>query len=106
MRIEWSTFAKTQLREIFDFYNSTADERVAQKIVTKIIAATRILSHNPLGAQRELLLDDRPQDFRRLVVGNHKIIYHIADNIIKITDIWDARRNPETLRNRIIQAEA
>jgi plasmid stabilization system protein ParE len=106
MRIEWSEFAKTQLRDIFNYYNSNVSLRVAQKIVGKIIASTRILSYNPLGAQREWLLEESPREYRRLIAGNYKIIYYVKDDVVRIADIWDTRRNPETLRRRVIKAEA
>jgi plasmid stabilization system protein ParE len=105
MNVKWTKPAQTQLREIFDYYNSNADEIVAQKIVAKITSRIGILSHNPLGAQRELSLEDRPEGFRRLVAGNHKIVYWIVDNEVWIAAVFDTRRNPTQLRKMVLNIE-
>ena len=100
IRIEWSSEARTRLREIFDYYFSVAGIRIADKMMEKIDAKIyRILPHTPRAGQREWSLEEEPQEFRRLIEGNYKIIYYVEDETIRIVDIWDCRRDPETLRD-------
>jgi plasmid stabilization system protein ParE len=35
------------------------------------------------------------KEYRRMVCGNYKIIYYIAANEIRITDVFDSRQDPE-----------
>jgi plasmid stabilization system protein ParE len=97
MKVEWLAPAKVDLREIFDYYSSVASERVARKIVAKIAAKTQTLARNPRMSQREWLLEDRPEEFRRVIVDRHKIIFYIEDDTVWITTVFDTRRNPATL---------
>jgi hypothetical protein len=36
--------------------------------------------------------------YRRLVVGNFKVIYRIEKDLIYVTDIFDARQDPKRMR--------
>jgi plasmid stabilization system protein ParE len=105
-RIEWSERAKSQLREISRYYKLNADDKVAQKIVVQIIASTRILHLNPLGAQCELLLEDRSEGFRRLISGNYKIVYFVDSDAVWIVAVFDSRRDPVKLRRSVLNREA
>ncbi len=102
MRIEWSTVSKARLKEIFDYHLSVAGLRTANKILGKIDSRIfRILPHSPRAGEREWSLEDEPQGFRRLVEGNYKIVYCVEDDIVKIVDIWDCRRDPVALRDSV-----
>ena len=106
MKIEWSAEARAHLREIFDYYLSAAGIRTADKIMGRIDARIyRILPHSPRVGQREFLLEDQEVEYRRLVEGNYKIIYHIIDDTVRIVDIWDCRREPTTLCERVEEPE-
>ncbi len=102
MKIEWLEPAKRRVGAIFDYHNSVAGERTARRIVQKLVKKTRILVRHPQAGQCEWLLEDQPEEFRRLVEGNYKIIYYTEGEIVKIADIWDCRRDPESLRERAI----
>jgi plasmid stabilization system protein ParE len=106
MKVKWTRPAKARLREIFNYYNLNAGERIAQKVVGKIVATTRMLSHNPLGAQREWLLEDRPEGFRRLISGNYKIVFWIEGDEVWIATVFDSRQDPAKLRKIVAGAEA
>jgi plasmid stabilization system protein ParE len=106
MKVEWLESANRQILEIFDYYNSAANGRVAKKIVGKIVQRVRLLSRNPKGGQREWLLEDMPERFRRVIVGNYKIIYFTEGETVFISYVWDCRRNPSTLRKIAVKAEA
>ncbi len=102
MRIEWADEAKARLREIFDYHLFAAGLEVAYKITDGIGSRIyRLLPHNPQAGPREWLLEGEPHEYRRLVEGNYKIIYRIDGETVKIADIWDCRRDPEILRERL-----
>ncbi len=103
MKVEWLEPAKQQVQEIFKYLESVAGERTARKMTRKIIESTRVLAHNPRGGEREWLLEDQPEEFRRLVEGAHKIVYYIEDEIVKIVAIWDCRRDPSDMRRSVLR---
>ncbi len=75
----------------------------ARKIVREIYNRTNILATNPRIGQREELLDGLPDEFRRLVKGNYKIVYAIDETTVVIVTVWDCRRNPYTLRRSVLR---
>ena len=43
-------------------------------------------------------MDSTPFEYRRLVVGNFKIIYRIEGEVIYVTDTFDARQDPKRMQ--------
>lgn len=105
MKIVWAEPALSEIQGIIDYYSSVSDRKVARKIVRKIYAEVQSLIRNPRGMQREFLLEDQPEEFRRIVEGNYKIIYYIEDYTLYIADIWDCRRDPEELRKSVTRTK-
>jgi hypothetical protein len=52
---------------------------------------------HPRGGQYEPLLDHLKMEHRHKVSGNHKIIYRIIDDLIFVSDILDARQDPDKM---------
>lgn len=96
LKIYWTNFAKSALREIFDYYKKKAGLRISQKLIEGLIKSTEILINQPFIGQKEKLLSDSPEDFKYLVFKNYKIIYWInqANHRIEIVDVFDTRQNP------------
>jgi plasmid stabilization system protein ParE len=97
MVVEWTPEAKRDLTGILDYYGSR-NFRAAVKIVNAIDSAVLRMGRMPLAAPVELLLSDRPEGFRSVVVRRiHKLVYYIDDKV-NIVAVWDCRRNPMVLR--------
>ena len=96
LRIFWTDFAKSELRNIYDFHKDAASIKVAKNLVKNIALTTKCLSEHPEMGQLEVELKDRPQKFRYLIHKNYKIIYWIntEKNQLEIVDIFDCRQNP------------
>lgn len=95
-KVIWSHFAEEQIDEIFEYYKSEANLRIAKKMITSLISATEILENNPEIGQVEELLYERKEIYRYLVHKKYKIIYSIdtKQKRIKIADVFDTRQNP------------
>jgi plasmid stabilization system protein ParE len=93
----WTQFAEDKLEDVFTYYSKKASEKVALRLVDGIIAKSLELEKNPLIGQKELLLADRPQEFRYLVFKNYKIIYfvNLEKLRIEVVNLFDCRQNPE-----------
>lgn len=96
LEIYWTSFAKAELRNIFDYYKSQASVIISRKLVTGIVTSTDLLKMQPQLGQVEELLTDRSEGFRYLVYKNYKIIYWInfTMNRIEVVDVFDTRQNP------------
>lgn len=68
-----------------------------------LVEKLEFLSKNPEMGFPEPVLQTRRMTYRSIIFHkNYKLIYRVSNgNRIYIVDIWDMRRNPETLRNRI-----
>jgi plasmid stabilization system protein ParE len=100
LKIYWTDFSKTQLRDIFEYYKENASLKVAKNITTGIAKETLKLQKQPTIGQIEELLIDRQNEFRYLVYKNYKIIYWInkTENHIEIIDVFDSRQNPVNMK--------
>jgi toxin ParE1/3/4 len=97
VKLRVSEYAAAQLDSIWDYYARETSERVADKITKKIIDDIDWLVDHPRGGQYEPLLDHLGLGHRRLVSGNYKIIYRIIEGLILVSDIFDARQDPEKM---------
>ncbi len=99
LKVFWTDFAKSALREIFDYHNRKAGIRISQRLVERLVKSTEILVKQPFTGQKEEMLSDRTECFRYLVFKNYKIIYWINQSAqsIEIIDVFDTRQNPAKL---------
>jgi len=68
----------------------------------KICDTVRLLRRNPYLGPIEPLLSDLPEAYRSIVVGSlNKMVYHIVDDRIEVSDFWDCRREPETQAKQV-----
>lgn len=96
MKILWTAFAKSELRNIYDHYSEHANERIALNEVEKIAKATLILAKQPEIGQIEELLKGGNGEMRYLVHQSYKIIYwnRPGKNQVEIIDVFHTRQYP------------
>lgn len=99
-KIAWSTHARKDLENIFNFYLLKSPS-IAAKIHNSILDEVVRLSQWPEIGQHERFIDNQKYKypFRSLVIKNglYKIIYFIANDYIVISRIWSCRKNPKSL---------
>lgn len=100
LKIHWTDFAKTELQSIFKYYKKTVNQKLARKLVEKIVLQTLILSNQPHLGKKEPILSKRKQEFRCLIYKNYKIIYfhNKEKNRIDISDVFDTRQDALKLK--------
>ncbi|GHS97464.1 hypothetical protein FACS189421_04320 [Bacteroidia bacterium] len=102
MNIIWTEFARLELKHIYDYYKWKVGISLAKKIKAQIFECTKQLEIFPkAGTIEENLLD--LGEFRYLVKNNYKIIYTTKEDMIYITDVFDCRRNPETMKDNVLK---
>ncbi|WP_293715333.1 type II toxin-antitoxin system RelE/ParE family toxin [uncultured Parabacteroides sp.] len=104
MQVIWSPDAEKELDDLVEYCLITFGKRTASNVYRQIKHYDTLLTQNPLMGKHEILLEKYPQGFRSIVEHSHyKLIYFIdkQNNIINIVDIWDTRRAPESLVERL-----
>ncbi len=87
------------LEETLEFYDLQGVSREKQiEIVDSILSKTTLLIDNPYIGAVEEYLEHLNLDHRRLIDGDCKIIYRISDNYVFITEIFDTRQDPNTMK--------
>jgi addiction module RelE/StbE family toxin len=97
LEIKWTSFAKNELKNIYNYYKENISKSSAIKIADGITNDVTILENHPNIGPIEELLKGSENDFRYLLSKrNYKIIYWINLNnkTIEIVDIFDVRQNP------------
>lgn len=96
LRVFWTDFAKSELKNIFDYHKEKVSVKIAKQIVEQIVVtADELKSFPEMGAVEELL-QSSPENFRYIINTNYKIIYWInkTKERIEIVDVFDTRQNP------------
>jgi len=96
--IEYAIEAIENMERSLDVTCSGMSGERREALVSKIFEATHGLLQHPRGGQLEPLMAGMTHEYRRLVVGNFKIIYRIEAETIYVTDIFDARQDPRRMR--------
>ncbi len=96
LKVFWTDFAKSELKNIFDYHKEKVSVKIAQQIVEQIVlTANELKSFPEIGAVEELL-KNRPESFRYIISTNYKVIYWINRDKerIEIVDVFDTRQSP------------
>lgn len=104
MKCNWTKRAMLEYKKVIKYVYDEYGLYSAQKFISSVEYLDSNLAKHPETGSPELLLANRAKYFYRShTVGNHnKLIYIISKNgIVTIVDMWDMRRDPNRLANRI-----
>ena len=93
-RIIWTTSAKLQLKEIFEYFNSRNKSTSYSLKLNRIIQIElkTVLLQSNIGKKTDTI------NVRGLLVENYFVFYEINQKDIVILSVWDTRQNPENLK--------
>ena len=94
MKVQLTDWAKSNLKDIHNYYKVKASSRVANNIKSKIIASIKSLPICVEKFQEEEQLSKLNLHHRRFSEGNFKIIYRLDKKKLIVTDIFDTRQDP------------
>ena len=91
--------ARKKLQRIIDFLKlqQVPDEKI-HEIVDRIFQRISSLADRPFLGQVESILFQHQKRHRRLIEGPYKIIYYIENNVVYVTDIFDSRQDPLSMK--------
>ena len=102
MKVVLTDFAKQQMRLTAKYIQYEFGKKRRDLFVQEIRNTGQLLRSNPSMGIVEPLLADLPSNYRSIVVNKiNKVVYRVLEDRIEISDIWDVRRNPETLAKQI-----
>lgn len=96
LKVFWTDFAKSELKNIFDYHKEKVSVKIAEQITKQIVVTAKELKSFPEMGAVEELLKSRPENLRYIISTNYKVIYWINKHKkrIEIIDVFDTRRNP------------
>jgi len=98
VELKFTQYAIAHLVETVELTFSGATMKKREEVMDRVLEATRRLLEWPNAGQVETWMEGREHIYRRLVVGNFKVIYRVDGETIYITDIFDARQNPGRMK--------
>jgi len=98
MELKITDFAIAHLVESVELTMAGASLEKREEVIDRVLEETRTLVVWPHAGQVEIWMEGRTFVYRRLVVGNFKVIYRIEKDLIYVTDIFDGRQDPKRMR--------
>lgn len=99
MKVVWLSTANEAWLEIATYIHTTFGTKALLDYNQATDDWIDIIQENPCAFPVEPLLVERTKQYHSVVI-NHltKLVYFVESETIYIADVWDARRNPETLK--------
>ncbi len=90
MELKWTSKAQSDLVRLYEFLflvNQSAAARVVQSLTN---TPTTLLTNPRIGEQ---LIEFKPREVRRLLVGKYEIRYEIQESTIYVLRLWHTRED-------------
>jgi len=100
----WNKQAEQEWRKKMLYGLSEFGETTALNFVQRTNYIIEIISKYPKAGIREPLLRNRRNVYRYFhIVGSLKLLYYYVEktDTVRISDVWDSRREPTNLKKRI-----
>ncbi len=102
MKIIWSPKALRELENCVRYIYHEFGKQATDNFYKELERCETLITNNPEIAYREPLLENKRKIYRSIIVRKHsKLVYFVENNIIYIADLWDTRREPKRLSQRI-----
>lgn len=102
MNVVWSVRANKEWKSVAQYIYDEFGKKDVENYLAQTKYWERKLMLFPECGAPEPLLSGKQIMYRSLIISKHnKIIYYIKKDIVYISDVWDMRRNPNVLANRI-----
>jgi addiction module RelE/StbE family toxin len=97
LSVFWSERSINDLEEIREYLKKQASEKTADKVVKKLLKREEQLSKQALSGAVQSL-ENLSKEYRYLIEGQHKLIYHIESDMVYVDTIFDTRQDPSNLK--------
>ena len=102
MKKQWTKRAEIEFYKTIDYIRDNFGTKSAISFIEDVNKWVDWIVENPTISPQEPMLSECRTIYRSRVVGVHnKIIYRCNSSTVYIVDLWDMRRNPQSLISRI-----
>lgn len=102
MQVEYNSKAIKHISSTFDYYLKYFGKQATENLAANIDEKVKRLLRFPDIGHPEPLLRNKSILYRSLIVDkNHKLVYYIKGNTIRIAAFWDMRMHPNRLSKKI-----
>jgi toxin ParE1/3/4 len=88
--IQWSSDARSDLSDIWDYYFKVAGRHTADRVVRGISDACRIVENHPFAGRTR---DEVRPGLRSITTSPHVVFYRVRDDVAEIIRVLDGRRD-------------
>lgn len=93
--------AEEDLRGIYEYIEATESPERAERVLDRLVGAPLRLAELPeRGAHPPELLELGLREYRQIMAGPYRVIYHVAGDEVVIDVIADSRRDMQSLLAR------
>lgn len=97
-KVVWTDFALSELKKIHKYISDKAKSNVpADNVIARIFDKVDSLEHSPEAFQEEQFLKENGIKARYIVMGRYKIIYHLKDSTVYVTDVFNCSQHPSKM---------
>ena len=102
MIVSWSKRASKAAQQTARYIFKEFGSKASLKFLSEISHVSHLLEDNPYLGQIEPLLLNKKKQYRSIVINHrNKIVYYIKDETIRVSALWDTRREPKALGNEL-----
>ena len=102
MQVEYNSKAIKHISSTFDYYLKYFGKQATANLAANIDENVKRLLRFPEIGHPEPLLRNKSILYRSLIIDkNHKLVYYIKGNTIRIAAFWDMRMHPDRLSKTI-----
>ncbi|MFZ1692135.1 MAG: type II toxin-antitoxin system RelE/ParE family toxin [Flavobacteriales bacterium] len=98
MTVEVTLQARRRLFDIWKRIEQSSSSTTADKVVARLLKRARELGGHPRKGPPEPYLAHHGKEHRFLLLGRYKILYHITEETVFVTDFFDTKQHPARMR--------
>ncbi|MEO5585946.1 MAG: hypothetical protein ABIQ75_10860 [Flavobacteriales bacterium] len=98
MGLQVTDYAIAHLVESVELTMGGASLAKREETFDRVLKGMQSLLEWPKAGQVEIWMEGKEYIYRRLVIGNFKVIYRIDAAVVYVTDIFDMRQDPKRMK--------
>lgn len=104
-QVVFTSLFRKEYRRFLECSDGVYSQQTLNSLVSNICNYQIESQSNPFIGAIEPMLCENGTEFRHIVIRPYfKLIYFVDKNNVVLTDIWDTRRNPDVLKERVTQS--
>ena len=104
MKVEYTSLFMQAFDDLVSCGHHFFSQQTLKNLINEIQRSKRLLTNQPYIGGEEPILEGMEPRHRHIIIKPYfKLIYTIFNDTLFFVDIWDTRRDPDELSNRVNQ---